>query len=116
MKIRSIVLAAAVVAALSPAISNATPEKISLKACASAFATSITAPGTTTPAFKLAYHADLSGPTMDYAREYEFMLEARDKTGAAIARARCLTDSNGAVTSISTVPLKAKSNSLASAF
>ena len=53
---------------------------------------------------------------MDYAREYAFMLEARDKAGATIARARCLTDSNGVVTSISTVPLNAKSNSLASVF
>ena len=116
MKFRNIVLAVATVAALSPAISHATPEKVSLKACASAFATSIAAPGAATPGYKLAYHGEMSAPIMDYAREYAFMLEARNKSGAAIARARCLTDQNGVVTSLSTVPLSAKSDATASPF
>jgi hypothetical protein len=112
MTIRKISLAVATLVALSPAISNASPEKVSVKACASAFAASIAAPGTSAPAYKLAFRGSIGGSfgslTDLYPSEYTFTLEAHDpKTGAAIARARCSADSHGTVTSISAVPLGA---------
>ncbi len=121
MNIRTIVIAVATVAALSPAISNASPEKQSLKACANAFASSITAPGAaepgaTAPSYKLVYHRDTPSPLMEFPRDFTFMLEAHDKAGVAIARAECSTNSNGVVTTISAIPLSAKFNPLASAF
>jgi hypothetical protein len=116
MNIRTIAFAVAAVAALSPAISNASQEKTSLKACANAFATSLTSPGNSVPAFKLAYHVPVTNPMMEYPRDYTFMLEAHDKAGAPIARARCSTNADGVVTEIAAVPLNAKSDTLASAF
>jgi hypothetical protein len=110
MTIRKIPLAVITLVALAPAISNASPEKASVKACANAFASSIAAPGSRAPAYKLAYRGSFGGSLTDlYASEYSFTLEALDpKTGQAIARARCSTDSHGTVTSISAVPLGAK--------
>jgi hypothetical protein len=103
-------LAVVAVAALTPAISNASPERASVKACASAFATSIAAPGAAVPAYKLAYRGSFGGTLADfYPTQYTFTLEAHDpKTGQAIARARCSTNSRGAVTEIAAVPLDAK--------
>ena len=109
MKFRHIVLAIAGVAALSPAISNASPEKASMKACADAFATRFSSPDGTAPDYKLAYRrGELMTSSLAYARDYAFMLEAHDKSGMPIARARCLADSRGVVTSISAVPLADK--------
>jgi hypothetical protein len=118
MKIRTIALAVATIAALSPAISNASPERASVKACASAFATSIAAPGAGAPAYKLAYHSSFGSTLADfYATDYTFTLEAHDpKTGTAIARARCSTDSHGAVTAIAAIPLDVKAATLAAQF
>jgi hypothetical protein len=118
MMIRKIVLAAATIAALSPAISNASPEKASAKACATAFAASIATPGTTAPAYKFAYRGGMSTSLADfYPTEYSFTLEAHDpKTGASIARAVCTTDYRGIVTTIASVPLDAKAPTLAAAF
>jgi hypothetical protein len=116
MNIRTIVLAVATVAALAPAISNASQEKASLQACANAFATSIATPGSSVPAYKLAYHVPVSGPMMEYPRDYTFMLEAHDKAGSAIARARCSTNAEGVVTEIAAVPLSAKSSTLAASY
>ncbi|MDB6086150.1 MAG: hypothetical protein JWN43_4031 [Gammaproteobacteria bacterium] len=106
---RKMALVLVTMAALAPAISNASPEKASVRACANAFATSIALPGGTAPAYKLAYRGSFGGSLTDfYSAEYTFTLEAHDpKTGLAIARARCSTDSHGTVTAISAVPLGA---------
>jgi hypothetical protein len=117
MKLRHLGLAAASLAALAPAIANASPEKAALNACARAFASSLAAPGTAVPAYKLAYRDDLyTGSVLEfYAREYSFELHANDlKTGLPIARANCSTNSRGAVVALSPIPLKSASPSLAS--
>jgi hypothetical protein len=95
------------VAALSPAISNASPERASVKACAAAFAASLTAPGTKVPGYKLDYHPTFESSLADfYPSEFTFTLEARDpKSGLAIARASCTADTRGAVTEIAAIPL-----------
>jgi hypothetical protein len=105
---RKIVLAAATVAALSPAISNASSEKASAKACAKAFAASLVAPGAE-PAYKFEFREATGTSLTDfYHTEYTFSLEVHDpKTGVAVARANCSTDSRGAITAISAVPLQA---------
>jgi hypothetical protein len=115
MIIRKIALAVVTIAALSPAISNASPERASVKACASAFATSIAAPGSSAPAYKLAYRGSFGSIVSDfYPTDYTFTLEAHDpKTGLAIARAVCSTNSHGIVTAISAVPLDTKVTTLA---
>jgi hypothetical protein len=103
-------LVLASIAALSPAVSNASPEKAALNACARAFATSLAAPGAATPAFKLDYRSNaFAGSMLEfYTREYTFELDAKDpKTGLAIARASCSTDSHGAVVALSSIPLDA---------
>jgi hypothetical protein len=106
MILRKVALAALTVATLSPAVSNASPERMSAKACASAFASSIAAPGATTPAYKLAYRGTSGSAWADlYPADFKFALEARDPTGLPIARAICSTDHRGTVTRISAVPL-----------
>ena len=116
MILRKVALAAATIAALSPIISNASPERISAKACASAFASSIAAPGAGAPAYKLAFRGTTSSALSDfYPSDFTFTLEARDpKTGLPIARAVCSTDYRGTVTTISAVPLNADAGKLAS--
>jgi hypothetical protein len=116
MIFRTVALATATVAILSPAIANASSERMSAKACASAFASSIAAPGSSAPAYKLAFRGATGSVLTDfYPSDFLFTLEARDpKTGLAIARAVCSTDSRGAVTSISAVPLTADTGKLAS--
>lgn len=116
MILRKVALAAVTVATLSPCISNASPERASAKACASAFASSIAAPGAGAPAYKLAYRGTTGSALSDfYPSDYTFTLEARNpKTGLPIARAQCSTDSRGTVTTISAVPLNAGSDKVAS--
>jgi hypothetical protein len=116
MILRKVALAAVTVAALSPTISNASPERISAKACASAFASSIAAPGASAPAYKLAYRGTTGSMLSDfYPADYTFTLEARNpKTGLPIARALCSTDSRGNVTTISAMPLNADAGKLGS--
>jgi hypothetical protein len=116
MILRKVALAAVTIAALSPTISNASPERISAKACASAFASSIAAPGASTPAYKLAFRGTTGSALADfYPSDFTFTLEARDpKTGQPFARAVCSTDHRGNVTTISAVPLNADAGKLAS--
>ncbi len=116
MIFRKVALASVTVAMLSPAISNASPERTSAKACASAFASSIAAPGSSAPAYKLAFRGVTGSALVEfYPSDFTFTLEARDpKTGLAIARAVCSTDSRGVVTTISAVPLTADTGKLAS--
>ena|SRR5579859_6200407 len=103
-------LVLASIAALTPVVSNASPEKVALNACARAFAASLAAPGAAAPAFKVAYRFNEFGGSMleYYNREYTFDLNANDlKTGLPIARASCSTNSHGAVVALSPVPLDA---------
>ena len=116
MKFGHIALAALTLAALSPAVSIASPEKGPVKACARAFASSIAGPGAETPAYKLSFRGSAGSAIADfYPTEYTFTLEARSgRSGAAIARATCSVDSRGIVTSIAALPLTANPASLAS--
>jgi hypothetical protein len=116
MKFRHIALVAASIAALAPAISNASPEKAALNACAHAFASSLAAPGAAVPSYKVAYRDNrFAGSMLEfYTREYTFELNANDiKTGLPIARASCSTDSHGAVVSLSSIPVDAEHRSFA---
>lgn len=107
MNIRKVALAVVTIAALSPVVSNASPEKVSAKACAIAFASSLAAPGADAPAYKFSYRSGVSSSLAAfYPTDYTFTLEAHDpKTGVAIARARCSTDYHGTVTTIAAMPL-----------
>ena len=95
MKIRNIGLAAASIAALAPAISNASPEKASLNACASAFASSLAAPGAAVPGVQ----GGLSRQSIRrldarvlYAATYTFDLKRQRSEDRAADRARELLD------------------------
>jgi hypothetical protein len=116
MILRKIALAVVTIATLSPTISNASPERTSAKACASAFASSIAAPGAGVPAYKLAFRGTTGSALADfYPSDFTFTLEARDpKTGLPFARAVCSTDHRGTVTTISAVPLNANAGKLVS--
>jgi hypothetical protein len=110
MKSRQFGLLLASIAALVPVASNASPEKTALNACARAFASSLAAPGSAAPAYKVAYMAsEYTGSMLAfYAREFTFDLHANDlKTGLPIARASCSVDSHGTVIALSPVPLNA---------
>jgi hypothetical protein len=116
MSIRRICLAVAAAAVLAPAISDASPEKAALNACARAFASSLASPGAATPAFKVDFRSNhYVGSVIDlYAREYTFELHARDaKTGLPVAHASCSTDSRGNVVALSSIPLDAVSPAFA---
>jgi hypothetical protein len=109
-------LVLAAVAALAPAVSDASPEKAALDACARAFASSLAAPGAAAPTFKVDYRGNLSGnSTLEfYTREYTFELHANDlKTGLPIARASCSTNSRGDVLALSSIPLDGVRSALA---
>jgi len=116
MNFRKISLTAATFAVLIPTLSQASPERAALKACASAFASSLASPGAAVPAFKVDYRGNRSTGSMleFYTREYTFELHASDpKTGAAIARASCSTDLHGAVLTLSPLPLDVEHSALA---
>jgi hypothetical protein len=109
MKYRKISFAAAACAVLVPALCQAGAERDALKACAQAFASSLTRPGAPVVAYKVNHRSNQStGSTLEfYSREYTFDLHANDsKTGAAIARASCSTDIHGSVLTLSPVPLE----------
>ena len=118
MIIRKLTIAVATIAALSPALSNASPERTSAKACASAFATSLASPGAGAPAYKLAYRGGFqSAMASFYATDYSFVMEVHDpKTGAAVARATCTTNSHGTVTAMASLPLDSKPAGLATVY
>jgi len=110
MNFRKLALAAATLAVLAPAISNASPEKAAVDACARAFASSLAAPGAAAPAFKVDYrNAPYSGSMLQfYNRQYTFELHANSKkTGLPVASASCSTDSRGMVVALSPIPLDA---------
>jgi hypothetical protein len=115
MNLRTMSLAAAIVA-LSPVMANASPEKDALNACAAAFATSVAVPGASAPTFKVVDGGVRTTASVGdfFARDYTFYMYANSqKTGAAIARASCSTNSRGAVVSLLPVPLDAAQETLA---
>jgi hypothetical protein len=109
MNFRNIALTAAAIAALAPAIGNASPEKDGVNACARAFATTLASPGADAPAFKVTYRGDqhFGSLLQFYAREYTFDLHVADKkTGLAVARAKCSTDEHGAIVAFVPITLR----------
>jgi len=110
MKFRQLGLLLASIAALVPVASHASSEKTALNACVRAFASSLAAPGSAAPAYKVAYSgSEYNGSMLAfYAREFTFELHAKNmKTGLSIARASCSVDSHGSVIALSPVPLNA---------
>jgi hypothetical protein len=108
MTIRKVLFAAACIAAISPAISYAAPEDSALKACAQAFASSLSS-NSAPPTFKLRYRADAPGALAYYysGQEYTFYLQANDpKTGSTLARATCSANTHGAVLALTATPLE----------
>jgi hypothetical protein len=117
MNRRIFALAAATVAALVPAICNATPETEAINACARAFASSLAAPGAAAPPYQVTYRGDRDAGSVAwyFTREYSFELRANDKkTGLPIARARCDADGKGAVVALKPRPLEAVQPAMAS--
>jgi hypothetical protein len=116
MDIRKFTLAAAAGAAISPSISTANPENVALNACARAFASSIAAPGSSAPSYKLDYRGARAQSALAnyYGREYAFILQAHDpKTGATLASATCSSNMRGTVVALSPLPLDSSSPTLA---
>ncbi len=108
MNFRKISLVLAAAAALSPAISNASPGRTALDACAKAFATSLASNGAAAPTYKIAYGSGESAWMTDqyYAHEFAFDLQARDpKTRVPLARASCSATLDGTIISLSSMPL-----------
>ena len=106
MNLRKISLAAAAVTALSPAISNASPESDALSACARAFATSLAAPGAAAPTFIVKDGSARQATSVGdfFGHQYTFDLYANsNKTGTPIARATCSTNWRGTVVALSPV-------------
>jgi hypothetical protein len=105
MHTRKILIAAAAIAALSPAIAAASAESNALKACANAFASSLaSSKDGTAPAFKLNYLSNQSAGSYAqyYSTGYTFFLKADDpKTGSPVASATCSATTGGTVLSLS---------------
>ena len=115
MRNRKMALAAVAIAALAPIVSNASPERAALKACAGAFASSLASPGGAGPAFKIDYRDLSTGSMLEfYVHTFTFELHANDsKTGLPIARASCSADARGAVIALSSMPLETEHPALA---
>jgi hypothetical protein len=100
MNIRNLSLAFASIVAVSPLVASASPEDAALNACVKAFASSIAAPGASTPAFKLNYaQRHFVSPVTDYyAHSFTFTMKAQNpKTGLAFASATCSASLRGDV-------------------
>jgi hypothetical protein len=110
MNFRKIGLAAATIAALAPAVSNAAPEKAAVEACARAFASSLASADAVAPTYKVDYRGIqyVEPVTEMYSRGYTFHLFAKSKTGLPIAQANCTTDRNGVVVALSALPQDSK--------
>jgi hypothetical protein len=108
MNIRKYSIAAlTIAAAISPAISTASPERASLAGCAHAFAAALAGTGAAAPKYRIDLQSDAYPSTITafYAREYSYSLQARDsKTGATLARATCTAKRNGEVKAFSRLP------------
>jgi hypothetical protein len=98
MNIRKLSLAILAVSAIVPVVASASPEKLALKACAQAFARSISG-GSTAPSFKLNYDQSQGATSIPSVHHsFTFTMDAQDrKTGAALASATCSADTHGEV-------------------
>ncbi len=117
MHLRTLSIAAASVAILSPLAANAGAESAALKTCTAAFASSLAAKGAESPLVKLNYRGSQPGSVLAeyYTREYTFFLKANDpKTGAALARATCSATTGGTLLTLSSTPLAIDTATLAS--
>jgi hypothetical protein len=110
--------ALALIAAISPATSKASSEDAALNACARAFASSIAAPGSAAPAYKLKYpgsHGE-SPLASYYGIRYTFYLQAQNaQTGLPLARASCSVNARGTV-ALTSIPMDASGPALAAQF
>jgi hypothetical protein len=100
MTIRHFGLSIAALAAVSPAVCNALPAKASLDACVTAFEKTLAASDDVNHAFKVVYGSEgfTSSIADYYPTSYTFELQANNaKTGAVVARVRCLADRHGSV-------------------
>jgi hypothetical protein len=115
MQIRQFLLAGATIAAISPAVSTASPENDALNACANALASSVATAGSNPPTYKMKYRHSQSGPLMDYyGRQYTFFLQARDaRTGLSLGRVTCSANMRGTIVAWNTSPPEASGPALA---
>jgi hypothetical protein len=118
MHIRHLTLTAAALAAISPAICSANPEQVALHACARAFASSMAAPGSASPAYTVDYRgASRSVLAAYYDRSYTFYLRAHaPKSDRTLARATCSADMNGTIVSLTPEAAAISSPALAAHF
>jgi hypothetical protein len=118
MHTRKVLLALASVAAISPAVCNASPESEGVKACASAFAASIAPTGAAAPAYKLTYRGSQASSAYSdyYTRDFTFHLRAQNAKSGVLAQATCSTDLHGNVVSLSALTREAKGPALAAQF
>jgi hypothetical protein len=94
------ILSIAALAALCPAVSNAWPAKASLDACVTAFEKTLASSDDAGRAFKVVYESEQFSTSIAdfYPTSYTFELQASNpKTGAVVARVRCLADRHGSV-------------------
>jgi hypothetical protein len=116
MHFRNLLLAAATIAAIAPAVSNASAENDALTACANALSSRVATDGSNAPVFKLKYRHSQPDAVPDYygRRQYTFYLQARDaKTGMPLGRASCSADLHGTVVAFSLNPPEATAPVLA---
>jgi hypothetical protein len=93
-------LSIAALAAVSPAVCHAWPAKASLDACVSAFEKTLAPVDGVGRTFKVVYDSEpLSSSIADYyPTSHTFELQASNsRTGAVVARVRCLADRHGSV-------------------
>ena len=117
MSLRILFPAAALIAALAPAISQASPEKEAMKVCARAFESSLIAGVVNPPVFKLKYSERASSPWESYYNpKYSFYLQANDpETGLPRASATCSTSLNGNLIALTAIPVGEGAPKLAAA-
>ncbi len=117
MNVRNLGFAIIAAVAGSPAISGPMPQPASLTACANAFATSITTPGSA-PRYKLTVlnERDFDSAAWIYSPNYTYALKALDKKGAIIARATCYATKKGVVKTIAVDPTAPAAPGLAKRF
>lgn len=118
MHTRRLALSVIAAAAFHPAVSGAYPGKNSLNACVNAFEKTLPAGEAPSRTYKVVYRDDRwnSSLAQFFPMRYTFDLQANDpKTGAALARARCSTDSHGTVSKLSTLPMTGRDPTLAEA-
>ena len=105
MNARRFALIVIAAASLAPLTSRASPERDAVNVCARALVASMAAAGAAPPTYKVQYRLDRFRRSIaDYfVHDDLFDLEAHDpKSGAVIARARCMTNSRGRIVAFST--------------